>query len=255
MWVGYLITSEDRLDSGDFTKLLASLPQSGVRLVVGCRGFDHSRLPPEVKDKLDLPLATSLSDARNMLLETFPYGAGDLVFFPDDDCWLPAGALDIARQWLQTSDFLIGVVDVEGGESASIGHVYSIQEQVALKKAASAAIFVRGEAMDGFRFSPSLGLGSKFKAGEDLDLILNMINEGKGGVWSPDMRIGHPKKNRSMEYFPGSIAALAMNSRKRPKFLLLALRRWIHGWVYLVQGRLSGNSLLLGFQAFFVKRR
>jgi hypothetical protein len=143
MWVGYLITSEDRLDSGDFTKLLASLPQSGVRLVVGCRGFDHSRLPPEVKDKLDLPLATSLSDARNMLLETFPYGAGDLVFFPDDDCWLPAGALDIARQWLQTSDFLIGVVDVEGGESASIGHVYSIQEQVALKKAASAAIFVR----------------------------------------------------------------------------------------------------------------
>jgi|688.fasta_scaffold23080_7 hypothetical protein len=254
MWVGYLITSEDRLISGEFSKLLNSLPQSDVRLVVGCRGFDPSRLLPEVKDGLQLPLDTSLSDARNNLLDSFPYEDNDLVFFPDDDCWLPSSALDVATHWLQSSDFVIGVVDVEGGESASLGEVYGIHEHLALKKAASAAIFVRGKAMSGFRFSTSLGLGSKFKAGEDLDLILYMINQGKSGLWSADLRIGHPKKNRSMEYFPGSIAALSMNSRKRPAFLLLALRRWIHGFVYFVERRLSGKSLLLGFQAFFVKR-
>lgn len=255
MWVGYVITSKDRLLNGELIKMLNSLPNSGMRLVVGCRGFETTLLPSFITDAIELPLEISLSDARNILLDFSPSKTDEFVFFPDDDCWFPSGAIKVAEHWLKKFDFVIGVIDMEGGEYAKIGDGFAIQGKLALEHTASAAIFARSKALKEFRFSRALGLGTKFKAGEDLDLVFCMLREGQLGVWTPDLRIGHPKKNRSMEYFPGSIAALILNSRKSPLFVFFAIRRLIHGFIYFLTKRLGAPSLSLGLKAFLLKRR
>jgi hypothetical protein len=204
---------------------------------------------------VSIPLNTSLSKARNILLAQNPPQASDLVFFPDDDCWLPEDSLNVAQFWLKQTSFLIGVVDTDLGEYAKIGQVLQVDLQLALQKAASAALFFRGSTLKGFLFDEKLGLGSTFRAGEDLDLVLWAMRRGFDGFWTPDLRIGHPKKDRSMEYFPGSIAALRLNSRRAPLLSLLALRRLVHGILFVVQRKLSARDLLLALKALSLDAR
>lgn len=255
MWTAYLVTTLDRVADGQFHRLIESLDLSEVNLIVGCRGFDSSQLPIAMVTAVPIPLETSLSKARNILLSQYPPNAHDLVFFPDDDCWLPAESLKVAQYWLDQNSFLIGVVDTDLGEYAKIGQIFQVDLELALKNAASAALFFRGSTLEGFLFDEKLGLGASFKAGEDLDLVLSAMKEGFKGSWTPDLRIGHPKKDRSMEYFPGSIAALKLNSRGASLLKLLALRRVVHGIVFMFQRKLSPRDLLLALKAMFLSAR
>lgn len=255
MWTAYLITSLDRVRNGDVYRLVSSLPIGKIKFVVGCRGFNPEsvELPDGVYVKL--PERISLSEARNRLLESVHPGDTDFAFFPDDDCWLPEKFLMVAEQWLQDFDFVVGVIDTDKTEFARKGIGKLIDTEIALQRAASAALFFRSSVLANFKFDARLGLGARFRAGEDLDLVLTLLQEGKKGVWSPDLRIGHPKKDRGLEYFPGSIAALKLNSHKNPLLLFLGLRRLAHGCIFLLQRKLTLTDLRLGFHAIFLRSR
>jgi hypothetical protein len=252
MWTGYLVTSKDRIADGQFSRLVDSLDLSKLKLIVGCRGFNPEELPVKGVSSVSLPLQTSLSRARNFLLSTFPPPENNLIFFPDDDCWLAPGTLEVAEHWLKENDFLIGVVDTDRTECAKIGKSMDVNVELALEKTASAALFFRGLSLRDFAFDERLGLGATFRAAEDLDLILTLVIAGGRGIWTPDLRIGHPKKNRNMEYFPGSIAALKSNSRKNLHLKILALRRLCHGFLFAICGKLKIEDLILGIRALLI---
>ena len=255
MWTAYLVTSQDRVVEGQFNRLVQSLELSKVQLIVGCRGFEGSKLSLEGVHCVDLPEIISLSSARNELLAIFPPSTQRFAFFPDDDCWLAPGTLGVAEHWLTDYNFVVGVVDTDLTEYARVGIGIPLDLKLALQKTASAALFFRGDSLENFAFDTRLGLGAKYKAGEDLDLVLSRLIKGQKGVWSPDLRVGHPKKARAMEYFPGSIAALKTNSRYHPNLKFLAFRRLVHGIVFTTTGKLDLRGFILGLKAFLLKAK
>ena len=179
-------------------------------LCVGVRGGSKEDLPFEFARVIELPLKISLSKARNELMRVFPPEVNEIIFFPDDDCWFGKDTLANVEILISNYDFAIGVIDTNGEENSSVGFESqeAIDLETALKTAASAALFCRSESIIGYSFDEKLGLGTAIGSAEDLDLVLHLLSVHLKGVYSPNVRIGHPAKNKGMEYFPGSVAVL-----------------------------------------------
>lgn len=254
MWNAYVVTSADRILDGSFEKFLESvLRQSAqVRVIVGLRGCD---LPLETVRKVHatvrLPFNTSLSKARNELLAAYPSANNEWVCFPDDDCWYPEGLLNEIDSAKNSLDFLIGVIDTgqkvfPNNEDPRNG--IEVDLQLALRVTASAALFVSGEKIQHFRFDERLGLGAKVGSAEDLDLVLFLLQQGNKGIYTQDLRVGHPyKPQRDGQYFEGSIAALSKFYGCIPMARYSALRRTIRGIILATLGKLPLKQALRGF--------
>jgi Glycosyl transferase family 2 len=227
-WQAYVITSSERVRNGDFIRFFESSGFSENEVVLGYRG-DSSDCPAGFTRTVNLPRKISLSNARNTLLEAFPPTMGAFVAFPDDDCWYTPSTVKTAEKILNHADFVIGVVDREGTENDEYSYQQRVDTNLALRKSASAAIFCRSEAILGFRFDEALGLGARYKAAEDLDLVLYMLSEKLVGIFNESLRVGHPDNGRTFEYFPGSIAAMRKHISVWPHFVILILRRLAHG--------------------------
>jgi hypothetical protein len=148
---------------------------------------------------------------------------------------------------------LVGVVDTEGTEDLQTPGSSVLSLQKSLEVAASAALFCKGSALAQFKFDEKLGLGTKIGSAEDLDLVLDMLSRGLKGIHSLEVRIGHPKKNRSMEYFPGSVAVLRKYSRHWPSAWILIIRRLVHGLLFMFQGKLKPKTLATAITAVLKK--
>jgi hypothetical protein len=133
-------------------------------------------------------------------------------------------------------------------EQSSDGHI-PVDVDVALQKSASAAIWARSECLGDFRFDEKLGLGAAYRAGEDLDLVLTMLLKGSKGLFAEGLRVGHPLRDKSTEYFPGSIAVLAKHLNKNFFFAWPIIRRLIHGMVLVFRGKLTFSSFILACRA------
>jgi hypothetical protein len=172
------------------------------------------------------------------------------VCFPDDDCWYSSVTREYAANVLDSIDFVIGVVDRTGTEETKFNsQPIDVNPRIALRGAASAAIFCRSETMRGFLFDTQLGLGAKYRAAEDLDLIFNFISKGFRGVLFEDLRVGHPDNARTFEYFPGSVAVMRKYIKIWPKMIIWILRRIAHGLVFFLEGKLSYQTLVLTVEA------
>jgi hypothetical protein len=144
------------------------------------------------------------------------------------------------------------VVDTSGTERDVTLESEPVDIKVALRHSASAAIFCRADSINGFRFDKNLGLGTKFKAAEDLDLILHLLSSEANGIFSKALKIGHPLKNNTFDYFPGSIAAMRKYLRRWPILSLLMIRRLAHGAVYILTGGMRPSILALAIWAALV---
>jgi hypothetical protein len=246
-WLAYTVTSLDRIQDGSFSRMIGSLNLNPRSICVGIRGGTLNDLPLTFDKVLELPLKISLSEARNRLMKQFQITGSEVVFFPDDDCWLGENTLSKVQKILADSDFAIGVVDTDGNENSEILGGSNIDLSVALEVSASAAIFCRSKVLEQFRFDERLGLGTQIGSAEDLDLVLYMLSKGAKGKFDKSIRIGHPKKGRGMEYFPGSIAVLRKYSDVWPRAWAFMIRRLAHGVVYTIQGKLPLKSLISAF--------
>lgn len=252
-WVGYTVTSLDRIQDGSFSRMIASLNLDPSSVCVGIRGGTQHDLPLSFDKVLELPLKISLSEARNLLMSRFQLTGDEIVFFPDDDCWLGENTLSNVKKILADADFAIGVIDTDGSENSEIRGGSKIDLSVALEVSASAAIFCKSNVLEQFRFDEKLGLGAQIGSAEDLDLVLYMLKRGAKGTFDKSIRIGHPKKARGMEYFPGSIAVLRKYSNVWPRAWAFMIRRLAHGVLYAAQGKLPLKSLMSAVAAMVRK--
>ena len=147
---------------------------------------------------LHLRSATGLSRARNVGLK---HVSGDIVAFPDDDCWYPQGLLAAAHEQLATADNCDGVIgrSVDEGGSASAFQArapaglvdrYSVWTQVI-----SYTIFLRRAVVEKvgiFDEDLGVGAGTIFGSGEETDYIVRALSTGCRLLFSPDLYVHHP---------------------------------------------------------------
>ena len=247
VWFLYTVTSFDRFADGSFDRMRQSMPQ-GAKLFVAFRGFTPENLG-DYSGAITLPFLTSLSKARNALLEEYPPDKEGIVAFPDDDCWYPKELAESVEINMEGHDFLLGVVDMSGTENSFMKGSAEVDLDVALQSSASAALWVNASSFGDYKFDEALGLGAKYKSGEDLDLIVLLLSEGSKGMFLNGLRVGHPARDRSMEYFPGSIAVLAKNRASKLAVCWPLARRLAHGVLLTIAGRLKVATLLLSLKA------
>jgi glycosyltransferase involved in cell wall biosynthesis len=138
-----------------------------------------------------------LSRARNAGLE---HVTGDVLAFPDDDCWYRADTITRVLEHFEREPSLDGLsgrwVDESG---APCGHPWPsaptlIDASNVWRSAISFTIFVRTRVASGLTFDPLVGVGSGtlIGAGEETLYLLKLLAQGAVLKYLPDVAVNHP---------------------------------------------------------------
>lgn len=143
------------------------------------------------------PGSLGASRARNAGLER---ASGEVLAFPDDDCWYPPDLLNRADLILRARpelDGLTGCSVDERGEASnarfdgSVGYLGRIS---VWSRAIEYTMFLRARSVRGLRFDESLGVGSgtAWGAGEATDYLLRLLDLDASIHYEPSLRVFHP---------------------------------------------------------------
>jgi glycosyltransferase involved in cell wall biosynthesis len=135
----------------------------------------------------------NVSAARNLGLDA---AQGEIVAFPDDDCWYPENFLDGVDQWFKTSPqysvLAVGAVDDEGIASGNrwIQNSCEITSWNSLRTTFCSSLFISAvEESRRVRFDPMLGRG------EETDFILRLLASGLRGRFDRSLQVRHPRRD------------------------------------------------------------
>ena len=133
-----------------------------------------------------------VSYARNVLLSL---AGGDIVAFPDDDCWYAPHALERIQAHFNCSNYgglLVAWSDTpkSGGLSGRAGQVTKTN---AFRDAGTLVQFYRKEAIDGIRFDLELGPGTglPYGCGEDTDFLIQVLDRGVSIARTSEVLVYH----------------------------------------------------------------
>ena len=142
-----------------------------------------------------------VSKARNLGLQ---HAKGDVVTFPDDDCWYPSELLELVGKFLdQHSDVdsvsgQMGHGPQESGLSADTpnnpGHFLKTSLKVA-QVPGPWSLFLRkpvAEKVGGFDETLGPGAGTPWGSGEDTDYYLRVVQAGFNLFHNPGIVVYHP---------------------------------------------------------------
>lgn len=136
----------------------------------------------------------SLSEARNIGLNI---AKGDIVAFPDDDCWYPNDLLLLVNQ--EFNEKSIDCLCCSPYDPISERYLLKrnattkytvIKESNALIYPISIGIFAKK--FDEIKFNTELGVGAKWGAGEESDYILQLLYRKKHIIYNKDIKVYHP---------------------------------------------------------------
>lgn len=201
-----------------------------------------------------------LSAARNVGLR---HVTGDVVAFPDDDCWYAPGLLQQVHDILAEDGSIDGVtgrsVDESFRESGGsfakkngVVDVYRVWSQ-----AISYTIFVRRRVCDFVGdFDETLGVGSntEFGSGEETDYLIRAIKGGKQLVYRSQLTVHHPNKSakvdkqlieKALKYGAGMGRVLAKHHYPLSYRIRVVVRPSLGCVLAVVQGRLMLARLRL----------
>ena len=179
--------------------------------------------------------APGLSRARNVGLR---YATGDVIAFPDDDCWYPDGLLSYVAARLLAQPSLDGLtgrfVDGAGrAEGRWLAQSQELNRFNVWRGAISFSIFLRRplvERIGGFDEALGVGAGTPWGAGEETDFLLRGMKEGGRIEFDHDLVLHHPVKTADF----GS-AAIERQSRYEAGFGRVIRRGgfplWYFPWV------------------------
>lgn len=207
MTFSLILATYNRVDT--LPHLFASIAkQSGVDLE--CVIIDQNaddRLRPVVEEwESKFPIRViraepHLSQARNRALDE---ATGDIIAFPDDDCWYSDGLLSRVQEFFaahQEYDLLtVGMTD---GEGMSSGNRW-VQDRCELapinifRTTSTQSVFVRRSPKTAsVRFDTGIGpnSGTPFGCGEDTDYVLAVMDAGARGYFDRSMVVHHPRKD------------------------------------------------------------
>ena len=190
---------------GRFLDSLAAQTFQSFELIVVDQndGNELEKLLDSCREKfsvIHLRTGRGLSRARNLGMTR---ACGEIIGFPDDDCWYPADLLSsVSRRLCSESkwDGLSCLVTDQDGQYSAGGFMAS-QEGVITRHnvwwcAVSPSIFLRSyvtKAIGGF--DPDLGAGSGtcWGAGEESEYLLRAIGSGAQVLYTPGIRVLHAR--------------------------------------------------------------
>jgi glycosyltransferase involved in cell wall biosynthesis len=189
--------------------------------------------------------APGLSRARNVGLR---YATGDVIAFPDDDCWYPDGLLSSVDRRLRADPSLDGLtgrfVDGEGREEGRwLGHTQQLNRFSVWRGAISFSIFLRRglvERIGAFDEDLGVGAGTPWGAGEETDFLLRGLKTGGRVVFDRELVLHHPVKTADF-----GDAAIARQRRYEAGFGRVIRRGGFPAWYFpWVCARTLAGSLL-----------
>jgi glycosyltransferase involved in cell wall biosynthesis len=139
-----------------------------------------------------------LSRARNVGASV---ATGDIIAFPDDDCWYPDGLLARVISTFENQPSLDGLTGrSEDGKGRPSGGSFSLQEgrvdiNNVWKNGISYTIFLRSSVCAQIgRFDEELGVGARtrFGSGEESDYLIRGVKLGFNIRYLPDLIVFHP---------------------------------------------------------------
>lgn len=192
-------------DARDLPRFLNGLRQQAMSdvelIVVDQNSDDHvAALLAQWRSELlirHVRAAPGLSSARNVGIGL---AQGDILAFPDDDCWYPGGLLRAVERILEDPG-IDGVTCrctdafgrlAAGAEDRRSGRV---TKRNVWGRGVSATMFVKRETVDSVgTFDESLGLGSRtaFQSGEETDYLLRCLRGGHVIEYCADLAVHHP---------------------------------------------------------------
>lgn len=204
MKVSLVLATVGRADElGRFVASLGAQLDRNFELIVVDQNSDD-RLVPHVERALALGIAVqhcrmsqrNLSAARNLGLSK---ATGDVIAFPDDDCWYEPATLQSVRaaftRYANWSGIVANWVEQSSGQAEpSAGAPLRLHAWRRYRggDASSICLFFRADvfAVVGY-FDERLGVGQWFGAGEEVDLIFRALGAGLTLARWPDARVHH----------------------------------------------------------------
>ena len=155
----------------------------------------------EISASADFPLTRiamppkGVSAARNALLKL---SKGDIIAFPDDDCWYAPQALERVRSLFAANPALGGILAAWADtpqNSPSGSSLSPVNRTGAFRQAGTLIQFYRREALQCVYFDPELGPGTglPYGSGEDTDFLLQALARGVLVGRTPEVLVYHPK--------------------------------------------------------------
>ncbi len=242
--------------TNELKRLLESLTQqefSDYELILVDQNYDD-RLRDVMDEFVDrVPLlrissSKGVSRARNNGLRK---ASGEIIAFPDDDCWYSPGLLRKIDQWFrdepQYSILTVGAVDGDGVPSGNrwLQASCDLRPINVFRTTFCSSLFLRREALRKNSFDEEIDRG------EETELILRILDSGFRGRFDRTWHIGHPRrdmlsdgipKERALSYGSGMGHVLRMHSLLGVWVGLLTYDV-LRGIVVVLRGRLSAASL------------
>jgi GT2 family glycosyltransferase len=247
--------------SDDLTRFLDALEAQSYRsfrltVVVdegGRAGLEPTLTP--YRDRINLQLVDSsrgLSRARNAGLRQVD---GDVVSFPDDDCWYPPDLLQRVAEMLERNPDWDGVtgrtVDESGGSSVMLWQKQPglITRDNVWRTAITVTIFLRRALVERVGFfdeTLSLGSGTPWGSGDETDYVLRALAAGFTLGYDPSIVVYHESPNppfsrsaakRAYGYGMGNSRVLRMHGYSRSFAAYRVLQLVAGSGYFLVRGR------------------
>ncbi|WP_082708746.1 glycosyltransferase [Thiobacillus denitrificans] len=195
--VGRFLASLQRQEHRDFELFIVDQNPDDRLLPLIEKYSRHFRIERVVSPK-------GLSRARNAGLQRI---TGDLVAFPDDDCWYPDGLLSYVASRFKLDSGLDGLtgrfVDEDGrAEGRWLARSQVLNRYTVWRGAISFSIFLRRSLVDRIEpFDEALGVGAgtAWGAGEETDYLLRSLNAGGRIVFDHELVLRHPVKTGSFD--------------------------------------------------------
>jgi len=147
---------------------------------------------------IHLRSAPGLSRSRNLGLR---HTQGDIISFPDDDCWYPLDLLERVAEFFQKHPDIDGITGrvIDENENPSAGRFDAapgfIDRFNIWRRGWSISMFLRSHVIKSVgNFDETLGLGAKtpWGSGEETDYLLRALKHGFRLYYSPDITVYHP---------------------------------------------------------------
>lgn len=200
--------------SAELARLLDTLVRQGADglevIIVDQNADDRARRVIDgIAGRLEIVRIESAPGATRARNAGLRVARGDVIGFPDDDCWYPDGVLDRVAAFLEKGanwDGIIGhTVDADGDRTLPWRDAAGpLTAALSWRRSVTYVYFLRRAAVmaaGGFDETLGPGAGTPWGAGDDNEFMLRVLQAGARVYFDPGLRVHHPP------LFPGFDAA------------------------------------------------